>query len=318
MEHFCTLFDINFLPQGMALHASLQRHAGDFVLWVLCMDDKVEDALKRLELPHVRLIPLRDIETPALLAIKPGRSRAEYCWTLTPFLPQAVIDRDLDATRVTYVDADCWFISDPRRILKEMDEAQADVLITPHAYLPEHDQSRVSGVFCVQFVPFRRTAEGLKVLASWQEQCLAWCFSGSEEGRFGDQKYLDHWPEKFLGTVYILQNTQLTMAPWNAPRYKEVRQFDQDGCMYHFHGLRVFKEGWICLCLGGMYRLPENILRDFYQSYLNDLQQSIKLVFDSGLRLELPSVEMHLSVYAHVKSIYKRVFKNEKQIWRRI
>jgi len=148
----------------MALHTSLQRHAMIFTLWVLCMDDAAEAALRRLALSNVRIIPLRDIETPALLAVKAGRTRAEYCWTLTPFLLKAVMDRDGSVGRATYVDADCWFMNDPQQIFAEMETSGKDVLITPHDYLPQHDQSRSSGIFCVQFVPFKRTARGIEVL----------------------------------------------------------------------------------------------------------------------------------------------------------
>ena len=79
VEHFCTLFDSNFLPMGMTLHQSLLTHAQPFHLWILCMDELVEQQLEMISLPHVTLIPLRDIETTELLAVKPGRSRGEYC-----------------------------------------------------------------------------------------------------------------------------------------------------------------------------------------------------------------------------------------------
>ena len=56
-EHFVTLFDSGFLPQGLALHASMLRHLPSFCLWVLCVDDRAHELLTRLALPHCR--PLR-------------------------------------------------------------------------------------------------------------------------------------------------------------------------------------------------------------------------------------------------------------------
>ncbi len=105
-EHFVTLFDASFLPIGLALYSSLKAHAQPFRLWVLAIDEGVERHLARLGLPDLTVIPLRSFETPALLAVKPGRTRAEYCWTMTPFTCQAVFDRDPSAQRATYVDAD--------------------------------------------------------------------------------------------------------------------------------------------------------------------------------------------------------------------
>ena len=96
VEHFCTLFDHKFLPMGMSLHQSLITHAQPFHLWIICMDKLVEEQLKILALPQVSLISLQEIETPELLAVKPERSRGEYCWTITPFTFTAVFERQPD------------------------------------------------------------------------------------------------------------------------------------------------------------------------------------------------------------------------------
>ena len=93
-EHFVTLFDASFLPIGLSLYRSLEAHARPFRLWVLAVDDEVERHLARLALPHLSVIPLRSHRDAALLAVKPGRTRAEYCWTMTPFACQAVFEQD--------------------------------------------------------------------------------------------------------------------------------------------------------------------------------------------------------------------------------
>ena len=113
MEHYVTLFDSIFLPQGLALHMSMERHAGAYTLWILCMDEAAYDALQRLNLPNVRLLALADVENPQLLQVKPTRSRGEYCWTMTPFTPKMVFERDTSVQRVTYLDADLWFRQSP-------------------------------------------------------------------------------------------------------------------------------------------------------------------------------------------------------------
>ena len=48
MEHFVTLFDSLFLPQGLALHISMERHLKDYTLWSLCVDDKSHEILNKL------------------------------------------------------------------------------------------------------------------------------------------------------------------------------------------------------------------------------------------------------------------------------
>src|SRR5215831_11122214 len=112
MHHYVTIYDSNFLPQGLALYESLARHASPFTLWVLCMDDKAKRILERLSKPGIELISLSEIETAELLEIKQQRSLVEYCWTLTPMAPKLVFDRDLSVERVTYLDADMFFLKD--------------------------------------------------------------------------------------------------------------------------------------------------------------------------------------------------------------
>ena len=238
-EHFITLFDRNFLPMGMALHSSLMTHAQPFHLWVLCMDELVEDQLRSLSLDNVTLIPLQDVETKELLEIKPGRTAAEYCWTLTPFTPQLVFDRDSSVQRVTYLDADLFFFDDPRILLNEFSKSGKHVLITDHNYAPEYDQSRKVGRFCVQFMTFRKTHEGKKVMKWWQERCIEWCFAHIEDGKFGDQMYLDSWPTQFGSEVHILSQQDRTLAPWNVAYVFDVKLSTLKPVFFHFHGFRV-------------------------------------------------------------------------------
>lgn len=93
-EHYVTLFDACFLPQGLCLYFSLVMNASDFVLWVLCTYQECFDVLQRLNLPRLLLLHLGSLETAELLAVKPSLSRVEYCWTLTPFAPRFVFEAD--------------------------------------------------------------------------------------------------------------------------------------------------------------------------------------------------------------------------------
>jgi hypothetical protein len=266
MEHYVTLFDSLFLPQGLALHKSLENHAGNYTLWVLCMDDIAHQVLEQLNKPNIRLIALSEIETPELLAVKPGRNKAEYCWTLTPFTPKLVFERDNSVKRVTYLDADLFFLADVTPIFNEFEASGKAVLITDHAYSPECDQSATSGQFCVQFVTFKRD-KSEKVRSWWEARCIEWCFSRQENGKFGDQKYLDCWPDKFADDVHILQKQEWMLAPWNSTRFPYSA-----GKVYHFHGLRILEKGKIHI---GFYQLPNPLLECVYRPYSKTLHQVI-------------------------------------------
>lgn len=262
MEHYVTLFDRLFLPQGLALHASLERYAGEYTLWVLCMDGEVKEILDQLDKPNIKTIALGEIETPELIAVKKNRTKGEYCWTMTSFTPKIVFERDKKVERVTYLDADLFFLKSPQPIFEEFEKSGKSVLITDHAYATEYDQSATNGKYCVQFVTFVRDISE-PVRQWWQERCVEWCYARFENGKFGDQKYLDDWPERFGDYVHVLQAKHLTLAPWNITRFTY-----NEGVFYHFHGLRLLSRKRILLFAG--YSVRPEVIKNVYHKYLKD------------------------------------------------
>lgn len=301
MEHYVTLFDSLFLPQGLSLHRSMERHARRYTLWILCVDDDAFIALDKLCLPNVRLLQLNQLQTAELERIKPSRTIAEYCWTLTPFAPRFVFEADLTVSRVTYLDADMWFRNRPDPIFAEFDKSKKNVLITEHAYAPEYDQSEIAGKFCVQFITVTRDG-GELVRKWWEERCIEWCYARLEDGKFGDQKYLDDWPERFHDTVHVLGQKHLLLAPWNATRFPY-----SSAIAYHFHGLRICKR--IVLCDG--YALPDSLVNFVYKNYLSDLEFSISLLKSHGFRIR-PQVK-ETRFFDHLIAAARGIYQN---MWR--
>jgi hypothetical protein len=286
-EHFVTLFDASFLPIGLALYQSLVAHAAPFRLWVVAIDEEVERRLKQLALPDLEVIPLWAIETPELLAVKPGRTRGEYCWTITSFTFGAVLDRDPAAKRVTYLDSDVFFLDDPRVLLRELDDSCKHVLITEHAYAPNYDRSHDSGRFCVQFLCADRSDEARKVIRWWQERCIEWCFARYENGRFGDQVYLDQWPTLFGDKVHIVRQVEKTLAPWNVLHFAQLASGRLQPVMYHFHSLRLLP--------GRRARLfkfydvgPAGM--EIYRQYLAALQQAFATLDLAGIQVPVHTI----------------------------
>lgn len=281
MEHYVTLFDGLFLPQGLALHISMERHLRAYTLWILCVDDATHNALTRLSLPNVRLLQLTLLETEDLKRVRPVRTMGEYCWTLTPFAPRFVFDANPDVGRVTYLDADMWFRKDPGEIFSEFSASGKHVLITDHAYAPEFDLYATSGQFCVQFITFTRDG-GESVRMWWQERCIEWCHARFEDGKFGDQKYLDDWPTRFGATVHVLEKTELLLAPWNATRFPY-----SSAVLWHFHGLRLVIRSDILHGVDcGPYPLPVPTRNHVYLNYLIDLECGIHKIRTLGFRLQ--------------------------------
>src|SRR5688572_13928999 len=96
MLHFATLFDKNYLGRGLALLESLEKASSQpFVLYVLALDSAVISFFQKNSYPQVRTIALEDIEQcyPELLDIKDKRSRIEYYFTLSPYLPSYIFQK---------------------------------------------------------------------------------------------------------------------------------------------------------------------------------------------------------------------------------
>lgn len=279
MEHYVTLFDSLFLPQGLSLLRSMDRHAGSFTLWILCVDDVTFTMLDSMSLKNVRLLQLSKLEDEKLKKVKKIRSKGEYCWTLTPFAPGFVFDADQEVKRVTYLDADMWFRKNPSPIFDEFDKSGKAVLITDHNYDAEYDQSDISGQFCVQFVVFDRIKSD-EVRVWWSNKCLDWCYAIPENGKFGDQKYLEEWPKIFPDFIHILENKEWLLAPWNAKRFP----YGNSIC-WHFHGLRLLGGDKKHQVYIGEYELPDVVIANIYKQYLNDMSLSIAILRKFGFEV---------------------------------
>lgn len=270
-NQYVTLFDCLFIPQGLALYRSMVRHCKGFCLWVLCVDDETYETLSKLALEHIRLLRLSDWETPELLSLKRERTKAEYCWTLTPCSIRFVFESDPAIQCVTYIDADIWFRADPQQIFDEFEASKKHVLITEHGYAPALDQSYESGRYCVQFMTFTR-AGGEIVRSWWEERCIKWCYARHEDGKFGDQKYLDDWPQRFKKLVHVLRDKALVMGPWSASRFPY-----SEAVIWHFHGLRLaIQNGRVGLIWKGGYALPRPTKARVYLPYIADLRDVIE------------------------------------------
>jgi SAM-dependent methyltransferase len=247
VNEFCTLFDERYLPRGIVLYRSLERVCPEFRLRALCMDERTQRILESLDLPRLETIPLRELETadPNLLAVKDTRSVTEYCWTSTPALCLHALEREPALDAITYLDADLMFFADPTPLFDELDSGS--VLLVPHRFTPElQSLEATSGTYNVQFMTFRRDDRALEALRWWRERCLEWCYAEYEDGKLGDQKYLDDWPDRFAG-VRVLQHPGGGLAPWNAGNFALERRNgsitvdERPLVFYHYQSLQLYR-----------------------------------------------------------------------------
>ncbi len=287
VRHYVTYCDKNYLVRAVALARSLEAHESKaWKLYVVCCDELTRNLLTTLNLDGVVPIPLSDIERvfPQLDSCKHDRDLREYYWTLTPIVVRHILNTVPEASSCTYLDSDTLFFSDPQPVFDEF--RGHSVLIHEHRFqrsMFDDYNPYIFGRFNVGLMSFRRDIRGLKVLDWWQERCLEWCYARIEEERFGDQKYLDKFPQLFEG-VCILENIAAGTGPWNHENYR----FDKhpQGCTtidgeplihYHFHGLTICSRD-VYVGFRFFYPIERNTLRSVYLPYLDALTQAWDLL----------------------------------------
>ena len=273
--HYCTYFDQHYLTRGLALYRSLEAHSRPFRLWVLCMDEVVYAILKQLALPEIEPIALAAFEQgdEALLEAKQQRSLIEYYFTCTPSLPLYILTHQPEVERITYLDADLFFFSDPAPLFAEVGERS--IAIIGHRFPADLRHRERAGIYNVGWLSFRRDEHGLGCLHWWRARCLEWCYDREEPERFADQKYLDDWPERFQN-VLVVRHPGANLAPWNLRNYQLTQGADGstyvDGeplIFFHFHGLKRVNR-WLYIHGLGNYRTQSSLLlrQAIYRPYV--------------------------------------------------
>ena len=290
-RYFCTLFDINYLIKGLTMIKSLSEFCEDFEIYVLCLDYKTKFVLERINSSYIKCIELFEIENNDLLKAKEDRTKAEYYWTLAPNFTWYVMDKFKDINLITYLDADLLFYSSFEPIFKEI--GNSSISIIEHRFAKPYRNLEVNGKFCVEWNSFRRDEEGLLCLNRWRKQCLKWCFYKLEDGKMGDQKYLDEWPDLY-SSCHIIKNVGAGIAPWNYSQYdiqtkdNNIKINNKKLIFYHFHQFQILKKNKFYR-LGEIYtsykKEPDSIYKKYEEQLISSLNQirEIDEGFDCGI-----------------------------------
>lgn len=328
MLNFITLYDKNYMSRGLALYGSLKKHCPSFEMYALAMDDVAASYLTSLGYGNLKVVTVADIKEmyPVLVRLEKERTRGEFSWTLSSFSIQYAL-RKFNLNSCIYVDADTCFYNNPELLLKECGEKS--VLITEHNYTPEYDQSATSGKFCVQFMYFKNNSDGNKVLEYWRSKCEEWCYNRMEDGKFGDQKYLDDWESRFEGIVYNCRNIGCGVAPWNIQKYdisvedgtyfvtERVTKIKKPVVFFHYHALlEIAERKWVL----SQYRLAENDKKVFFEPYIKELY-IIEEKYPAGLveKVYRNPYKAHFKMLRCVFGYLKRFkqFKENRFLWKR-
>jgi len=230
MLEYCTLFDANYLTQGLALYESINHHHTDYRLHILALCKRSLGVLRRLDLPNTMLYSVADVETPALRGLRPTLSNFEYACALKPSFILRVLR---EAEYVVYVDADSYFFNAGWHVIGPLRaDSSIPIALTPHRFAPAHVRFAANGNYNAGVIYAARN--GTRCLEDWERRCVT-----NRTGRMTDQRLLNDWPEKWQAS--IITHKGLNLAPWNQEQYTyDVRRGvlyvnGQTLVHYHFH-----------------------------------------------------------------------------------
>lgn len=284
--NFCTLFDKNFLIHGIALYRSVVANCPEPLrFWILAMDNETYDILAALDLPNVTLIRLEEFEDEELKRVKGTRSRVEYFWTLSPSLPSYILRENPSLETITYLDADLFFYSSIVPLYENF--GTHSVMLIPHRIHGKDARAREerSGKYNVGMLVFRNDEDGRACLEWWRQKCNEWCYDKVEPTRYGDQKYLDYFEEKFKN-VCILPGNGAGLSRWNIGAYKgKVRR--DEGAVYlgeeklvffHFSQFRLYypPSSWLPWGPPSLYTVPGVERELIYGPYSEALYRAVE------------------------------------------
>jgi hypothetical protein len=252
VNHYSVSFDKGYLVPGLALWRSLQQHDPQAMLWVLAGDEVAADVMRRLGGSQVSVVELSLIEAAdaELVRVKAERTRAEYFFTLAPCWPRWLLLNRPEIDRITKLDSDILFFSNPARMFAAMDRAGASIMLTPHGFPSWAGHYKQHGIFNAGCVSFRNDETGRACVNDWRGRCIEWCYDRLEPGRSGDQAYLDAWPSDYGAAVHILDDAGVNLAPWNweirdcAMRNGRIEVGELPVVFYHFAAFRALRGDW--------------------------------------------------------------------------
>jgi hypothetical protein len=285
LNGFCIILSKYRLYQGIALYRSLVYNHNNFRVFILCVDDEAYQMCTSMNLENAVILRTEELTDERLAVIKQNRRLNEYCWTLKPFFLDYVLKKYEYIDNAVYLDADICFFSDPAPMFENRNNYCA--LFSEHDFL-EKDSAveKNCGKYNSGLVIFKNCKTSLDILKWWEEKCIDWCFDSVDEGKFGDQKYLDLMPRLFEG-IYSISAPGVNIAPWNEAKYqfsnkaaKVFANMDQLIC-YHYCGLRLLNKNQYALLIGS--QIPNSVIHTPYtlvvQQVISDIE-SISPGFD--------------------------------------
>lgn len=96
---------------------------------------------------------------------------------------------------LVFIDPDFLFYNSPEPLFEKVYKS-GSIVITPHRFPKRReDEKNAKGIYNAGIVFFKNDESARKCLEDWRLQCIDWCYLRFEDGKIGDQGYMNDWPK---------------------------------------------------------------------------------------------------------------------------
>lgn len=269
-----TLFDKNYAMRAIAFYDALVK-LGQYKFWFLCLDNETKKMMRNLKLPNVVFMTMEELDDQELLNTENNRSRAEFIFTSKSAWIYHVINNITEGEAIIFDDCDLFYFSSPDELLLNMEKNHCSIGIVPHRFpkSKEYMNEKV-GKFNAGLLYLISDKNSKLCISEWRKQCIDWCYLKYEKDRFGDQLYMNKWPEKYHG-VYEIKDKGVNLGSWSIYDFKitqknKVFYIDENRLIcYHFHRIKFYLDG------RKIKPLPIYVYhKGLYDTYTQELEKS--------------------------------------------
>ena len=304
MIYFCTNFDENYLSRFLALNKSLSSFNFSYTFYILALDKKVLEFFRKNKFKEIVIINHVDLENEfkELVEAKKNRSKIEYYFTLTPFLPKYIFKK-FNISKISYLDTDFYFFKNPYK--KIMDNSNFSSVLVRQKSSIKYGKFNVGWIY-INF----NFSETRKIIDKWSIQCVEFCTDIPKKGFYADQKYLDNWPEE-LKFLKIEKPEAYYLSPWN--KNSTIENTFSKNLAFHFHALEISKDFFSTGFSRYNKKATSKIIERIYLPYLTDI-----LLIEKKYNLEHKSIRNYSDKNLKGIIIFLRKFKFifQKKIYR--
>lgn len=286
---FCTHFSSNYIPQGLALIASVKKHYPMSKIWVMPLDEMTRITLSTLKIENVSLLNRTDDQGlfASFDCFQSTRSFAESVFSIKPQVIECVMKKSQENETIFYMDADTFMFAPLKFSVSSHEQS---IFLSPHYFTPMSIKSLNAGEYNAGLVGFRNNDYGRLSITHWISLCKEWCFVKPDAGRYADQRYLEEISKKWKQEVGILEYGN-NFGPWSFADDLRVESRNQDIYIngkklvsFHFHGMRigrmVIRSG---ISMYGEFPSSNKFKKLVYHKY----RSAIEDVFQNLSRIEL-------------------------------